>query len=444
MEASNFTFVNTTGASSLSQPAARRVRAHITKANFAKRRHQLSAAGLGEEPGKVRFAYSDQQKLHLKRRKNGPVSRPLEATWLMNGAPPSSADLQALHEIQDLCFLEGRHAPNSPSEAAWFHMIASEPALIEATMAVSVGLMSPGNWWQIKSGLHLSNAVSLIKDKIISTATRTDGVLAAVCTMAFSAALAQDTLAWKVHIDGVTHIIKDRNMRMSNPVFPWLTDIVTQDSVNYICGFPRFYHKQVIYALNGDKDTKFRKLVKICEDVIQLQNVVESHHTHSFDPNFVAREIEEPISSLIFQSRFLRAGDDANMDSAARAIELFLYLLWPSQSAAHLTLLAEQMKHSIIKWPVKGCMFMDLTCFQFVIGAVAAEKGSSTREWFVNKIAGAVRAMKQRGWLNPLHLMGNRYHSGIGVSMKFTALWEELDDMCAELKALEWGPHIDS
>lgn len=110
-------------------------------------------------------------------------------------------------------------------------MIASEPALIEATMACSVGLMSPSNSWQIKAGFHLSNAVNLIKDRIMSTSTRTDGVLAAVCTMAFSASLAQDELAWKVHIDGVTQIIRDRQVRDSDPILPWLTGLVIQ----YVC-----------------------------------------------------------------------------------------------------------------------------------------------------------------------------------------------------------------
>jgi hypothetical protein len=40
MEQPAFIFLNTTGATSLSPPAAKRMRAHITKTNFAKRRQQ--------------------------------------------------------------------------------------------------------------------------------------------------------------------------------------------------------------------------------------------------------------------------------------------------------------------------------------------------------------------------------------------------------------------
>jgi hypothetical protein len=42
MECSDFTFLNTTGALSLSGPAAKQMRAHITRTNFAKGRQRLT------------------------------------------------------------------------------------------------------------------------------------------------------------------------------------------------------------------------------------------------------------------------------------------------------------------------------------------------------------------------------------------------------------------
>lgn len=41
----DFTFVNTTGAPNLSQPAAKLMRGHVTKTNFAKRRQRLASGG---------------------------------------------------------------------------------------------------------------------------------------------------------------------------------------------------------------------------------------------------------------------------------------------------------------------------------------------------------------------------------------------------------------
>lgn len=50
MECSDYTFLNTTGASGLSGPAAKQMRAHITRTNFAKRRQRLTGREAEDEP----------------------------------------------------------------------------------------------------------------------------------------------------------------------------------------------------------------------------------------------------------------------------------------------------------------------------------------------------------------------------------------------------------
>lgn len=58
MEFSDLTFLNTTGASSLSGRAAKEMRAHITRTNFAKRRQRLT----GREPETEPKAKGKQEK----------------------------------------------------------------------------------------------------------------------------------------------------------------------------------------------------------------------------------------------------------------------------------------------------------------------------------------------------------------------------------------------
>lgn len=124
--------------------------------------------------------------------------------------------------------LECRHRPDSPSEEAWFNLIASEPALIEASMSVAVRQWSPDDLCQLKADHHLSNAVSLVKNQITSTQSCTDGVLGAVITMALGASLAGDTITWKIHIDGLSRIVQYRGSggRYAVPLF--LIDLVTE------------------------------------------------------------------------------------------------------------------------------------------------------------------------------------------------------------------------
>ncbi|KAL4866973.1 hypothetical protein BDV12DRAFT_128513 [Aspergillus spectabilis] len=435
MESSNFTFVNTTGTSSLSGPAAKRMRAHITRFNFAKRRERITGTKVTETGSKAK----------RRRRQIIPVNSTPEAVLPhlpVQLNPP--ANTAAFHKLQELVFLEGRHLPDSPSEAAWFNLIASEPALVEASLAVAVRQWSPEHAWQVKAEHHSYIAVTLIKERITSISTRTDGILGAVATMAFGASLAHDDLARKIHIDGLAQIIRDRMSRDPHLLPSWFVDLIVVDSINSIMDFPRVWHRSVIDALGEYHGQRIQKLADICESVAQLRKVIDAQHTHPLNAIAIAREIEEPVARLHYEARGLRTTDNPYIDSAARAIELVLYLLWPTQSRAHLTYLAGGLKDAIARFPIKGCPYMDLSSFLVMIGAVAADKGSAARAWFVNRISKAVRWMQTRGWHEPLELLEKRLGPDGNADLvgRFLALLRELNDVDATTDSRNsiWAP----
>ncbi|KAJ5417071.1 uncharacterized protein N7487_000621 [Penicillium crustosum] len=420
MEQPAFIFLNATG-SSLSPPAAKRMRAHITKTNFAKRRQHAHLTG--SEQKEQRKHQSQQLKESEKPKSN----------QLTTSLPPKSTSSELARDATAF-FLEGRHSPGSASEAAWFNLIASDPVLTEASLAVAVRHWSPDNAWQLKACRHSYAAVHLIKQRITSTGTRTDGVLGAVTTLAFGATLEQDDVAWNVHIIGLAHMIKDRKYRAMTPPPSWMTDLVVQDSVNAIFNFPRLYHERILEAMIDYNDQRILRLKGICDSVIQLQKMIDSHHQHQFDATLVAREIEEPLAQLHYKVRALRAIDDVYVQATARAIELVLYLLWPSKSGAYLTLLAEELKEAICRFPIKGCSYMNLTSFPLMIGAIAADENSLARAWFVDRLAREVRAMQLRGWNRPLSLLQNKYYNtNTSLMGRFKSLWHELHYVANDL-----------
>ncbi|KAL4735127.1 hypothetical protein BDV11DRAFT_208768 [Aspergillus similis] len=384
MESAGLTFLNTTG-TSLSAAAAKRMRAHITRTNFAKRRQRIAIAG----------AKSGSNAKQRQGRRN--------QTEEGDGG---------VHQIQELVFLEGRHTPGSASEAAWFNLIASEPALVEASLAVAVRQWSPDNSWQSKADYHSYTAVRLIKQRITSIATLSDGVLGAVITMALGASLAYDDIAWKIHMDGLAHIVSERVSRDPHSLPAWLIDLIVQDSINSIFGFPRVWHQSVVQILGEHHDRRILKLAEISDSVIRLRKVIESLQASSLNSMVVAQEIEEPLARLHYEARNLRATDNLHIDAAARTIELILYLLWPTQSAAHLTLLASELK-------------------ELVIGAIAADKASPIRAWFVDRVSKAVQWMQRRGWHDPLTVVETAIGAELddGLVGKFKALWREIYDI---------------
>ncbi|KAJ5382825.1 hypothetical protein N7517_000736 [Penicillium concentricum] len=293
-------------------------------------------------------------------------------------------------------------------------------------MAVAVRHWSPDDAWQLKAYRHSYSAVHFIKQRIMSTGARTEGVLGAVIVLAFGASLERDDVVWNIHIIGLAHMIKDRKSRANPPPL---------DSVNAIFDFPRVYHERILEALIACDDQRILRIKRICDSAIQLQKTIESHHQHQFDPTMVARKIEEPLSQLHYEVRALGAVDDVYVQATARAIELVLYLLWPSRSGAYLTLLAGELKEAISRFPIKGCSYMNLTSFPLMIGAIAAEEDSLPRMWFVDRLAREVRALQLRGWNRPLSLLQNKYNNNKSSLMeRFQALWCELYYVANELK----------
>ncbi|KAL4933209.1 uncharacterized protein BDV17DRAFT_104927 [Aspergillus undulatus] len=415
MEDIELTFVNTSGAS-LSRPAAKRMRAHITRTNFAKRRQRIAGTAIETEQNAKRRRRQKQNKSEV------PISVTASITNFDNSA--------TFRDLQKLLFIEGSRQPGSPGEAAWFNLIATEPALTEATLAVAVQQWSPENSWQTKADEHSYTAVSLIKQRITSITTRPDGVLGAVITMAFGAALARNKTVWEIHMEGLAQIIKHRELRDPHTLPAWFLDLIVEDSINEIFGYPRGWHPNVVSALSSYREQGISELSAICDSVIQIRKVIDSHRRQPLDEMRIAPEIEEPLARLHFETRALRGTGNLHVDAAARAIELALYLLWPTQSSAHLTLLAGEFKDSISEFPIRRCAYMDFTSFQLMIGAVAAAKGSHVRAWFVSRISEAVRWMQKRGWTEPLSLLEEAIGPGNddGLNGRFRALWTEVQN----------------
>jgi hypothetical protein len=202
----NLVFLNTTNAPGLSPEATKRMRGHITRSNFAKRRERIA-----ENPTKVNKKKTKLSKKGLK-----------SSTDLASLSHPTHNN----HDLQLLIFLSCLNPPTTnPSEAEWVDLFASEPALVEATMAVGMRHWSPQPYWQLQAEVCSSKALTSIIQQISWRQTYSDGFLAAIMTMAFGARLGRADETWDVHVDGLVQIINDRRLRgIKEP--GWFCDIL--------------------------------------------------------------------------------------------------------------------------------------------------------------------------------------------------------------------------
>lgn len=127
---------------------------------------------------------------------------------------------------------------------------------------------------------------------------------------------------------------------------------------------------------------------------------------------YTVQEIEALLSKLLHQARNLRrVGDNKAIHATAQTVEIILYILWPGSYAPSLQILADELKETLLQLPVRGCSYMDFTSCQHLIGAMVAQRSTSTQGWFVNKLTTAAKEMRFRGWDQPFEVLEKGFRS---------------------------------
>ncbi|EED13371.1 hypothetical protein TSTA_058600 [Talaromyces stipitatus ATCC 10500] len=385
MDQHKFVFLNTTNAPVLSPEATRLMRGHITQSNFDKRRQQIA---------------NTTEKAKIRKKKRISCKKKLE----------HSAELvSANQDLQVLIHLTCLNPPGSnPSEAAWVELFGSNPALVEATMAIGTRHWSPQPSWQWQADMCSSNALQSIIQQISWRQTHTDGFLAAVLTMAFGARLMHSDSAWEVHADGLVQIIRERRSQgVKEPA--WFYDLLIM---------------KIIDAIGDSGGLRIRQIAEICEGVIAMRKSINMYHMGHSDNESVLEDIEEGLTRLREKSQKLgRRKNNEYVQATVLTLELILDILWPQGLQSDYTKsLVEELQETSSRLPKIPCPYMDLTSCQLIIGAVAAESGSSTRIWFVSKLTSAARAMQERGWAEPFQILERVLRSDTSLMEWFNML----------------------
>lgn len=239
MEPTSFTFLNTTGPK-LSKPAAKRVRGHVTRANFANRRRQKAETKASEtalihatkdirsqaplvhgawdslaEALSVATTRTDQYHSAQLRMCLSPIWR----VRLLTGH-------RTVNEFWSVIFLSSRGIPDGPNDRDWLRLLASEPALVEATMSMAVRCWSTDPNCDIRADFHACRATRLLIQSIGCQQAYTDGFLGAAFTMALSERLLKNDEAWEVHMSGIIQAVRGRRERGISSLPSLFTDLV--------------------------------------------------------------------------------------------------------------------------------------------------------------------------------------------------------------------------
>jgi hypothetical protein len=201
-----------------------------------------------------------------------------------------------------------------------------------------------------------------------------------------------------------------------------LTTRRNSDSINYVFNFPRLYHWKIINAIDSADNSLILQVAKLCEGLIMLRKSIDTSNRCT-NPEYVAKEIEAPFADLLHHARNLRRlSDNKAVHAIAQTVEIILYLSWTRKNAPSLNILADTLKETLLQLPIRACSYMDFTSCSHLIGAIAAQQSTITQAWFVNKLTGAAKAMRSRGWHQPFEVLEDGLRSDMRLTEWFRIL----------------------
>ncbi|KAF4343284.1 hypothetical protein FBEOM_2760 [Fusarium beomiforme] len=292
----SFTFVNVSNAPGLGPKEAKQMRGHITKTNFAKRRQRLakekkrmnilqsadnfSAVNTSDELQAWQALKPGSDRLLM--RLVDPIYSPVEYCKSSSSLflEPVAYNFSVLSEYRALIFPAGLGTPGSSREADWISLLHSEPALVEASMAIALR-HSPRtqNAQSIReSSLRKCRAIKLINARLGTPLELTDGVLSAVFTLTFAELLESDSEARDVHVQGLAQMIKVRRSLGNTALPSWFGDFILYDSIGHAILSASYSNLPLINALRNEDDPEQIDVAMIRQDANDLRQLIDKYH----------------------------------------------------------------------------------------------------------------------------------------------------------------------
>ncbi|KAI9147183.1 hypothetical protein HJFPF1_13216 [Paramyrothecium foliicola] len=369
-----FSFVNISQAASLDTTAVKAVRAHVTKGNFARRRRRLEQA-------------YKQQKATARKSPSQPVnvldlshSTPKELDLQTNTSPLSHPGLAdelticfqfLLHEFQPLIFPCAGGLAGPAREAGWAILLTSEPALVEASMAVGLKHhpVARHTSFARRSHYHAYRAVRMINQRINAVnQILSDGLLAAVFVLSFDKFLGMLVSARR-DLSGL------------------------RDSFDTTTNSPSF-----------------------------------------LEENTVAAEIDQRINILHPMAQLLNLEKRPSVKCLGSALLTFLSLDWPrdllapfsADASFPLGFLAERLQLNLMAANNRVPSTISLTIGQLFVGAAAADAGSKTRIWFQTELQTVLTNLRLTEWEDICLAISMSFVPAARLLQRFRNVWDEI------------------
>ncbi|KAL3706684.1 hypothetical protein TMatcc_007697 [Talaromyces marneffei ATCC 18224] len=416
---SQFTFLTHTDPA-LGRANTKRMRAHVTRKNFEKRRERLEDARCGNKvlrikPQLTETGISEPELSAMKCRALNPYMGLVESDYVVIH--------QLFRYFRPLLLSLASDKATLLRERSWIQLNFSEPALLEASLAwggLYHALTSSGS--VTNADVHQAKAINMINTRLNDPVTAvTDGVLGAVYTLAYCERLAKRETGFETHMTGFRHMIQFRRGQNNQyDDLSWFSELLISDIDMNSQASTKALHSFF-------PDSISRTLDAISKDIANLRTAIEYSRRYELADHFLIKEIDERILTIQNKSDTLR-GKLQYIDALAQSIRIFLHLSCDRLPIlpANLTTLTSGLKNILSEPDTRLCSSFEFTIWQLFVGSVASTADSDTGIWFRTTLWRLARAFVLREWSRVLSILGRAFMPPYQLLADFKSVWIEV------------------
>ncbi|KAK7418432.1 hypothetical protein QQX98_003924 [Neonectria punicea] len=183
--------------------------------------------------------------------------------------------------------------------------------------------------------------------------------------------------------------------------------------------------ERVIEALRAPGTPAGYGITGISRSMEQLRKELNYYYTSPTAPESSSQSIGHRVHSLHCALEPLLENDGPYIRAWALAIQAFLHKTWPSSPEVSLGDLAKRLGGALGEPEIRLCSSIEMTVWQYFVGAVTAEEGSETREWFITRLQRMFLPMRVREWKTVTRILERALMPDLRLLVEFKEMWDK-------------------
>lgn len=220
---------------------------------------------------------------------------------------------------------------------------------------------------------------------------------------------------------GLFALVRTRNFRHG-----CATNIHNSEYVNEMIASPTKPPKKMIDTISSPGGLTEPEFSRICRDMHLLRQGLDRYYTHPEEADHLSRQIGERVDGLQGEIDTLLENSGPHIRAWASALRIFVFLSWPPKLAVCLRDLADRLREMLEAPGIRLCSSIDMTVWQFFVGAAAAEEGSDTRIWFTTRVRKMFSPMHVCEWKSVMEVLEKGFRPDTHLVERFQRVWDEV------------------